>query len=62
MLIKLIEKVKNNASTYERRYEYCERENSMNDLNIIYLIIIQWRKRERREKGIFVNFFFKIVK
>ncbi|KAF3331793.1 ethylene-overproduction protein 1 [Carex littledalei] len=32
-MTKLIEKAKNNASAYEKRSEYCERENAMSDLN-----------------------------
>lgn len=33
-MTKLIEKAPNNASAYEKRSEYCERELAMNDLNM----------------------------
>ncbi|XP_006658331.1 ETO1-like protein 1 [Oryza brachyantha] len=34
-MTKLIEKAKNNASAYEKRSEYCEREQTMTDLQIV---------------------------
>ena len=34
-MTKLIEKAKNNASAYEKRSEYCEREQTMTDLQTV---------------------------